>query len=206
MVFPTISIIPPRDKIYLRLGYRRGTTQLTTQQEKLTDSFISEAASFITLKGAALRIPIAERKDSVILLAAEDICLKSARLASFLHNCTEALLLGATAGHDIIAATKKNMAGNAVAKAAVFDATASEMTDSALGWLMDYYRRLLLRERKNLLTRRYSAGYGDFHLENQRYFHTLLNLGAIDVQISPANVLLPEKSVTAITGIRDLEE
>lgn len=203
-MFPTISIIPPKNKIYRRLGYRREITRLTPHQEKLTDSFINEAASFITLKGAALRIPIVERESNVILLAG-DICLKSAHLASFLHDCTEALLVGATAGHDIVAATRENMKKNAVAKAAVFDATASEMTDSALGWLMDYYRRSLLRERKNILTKRYSAGYGDFALENQRYFHALLNLEAIDVRITADNILLPEKSVTAITGIRDLE-
>ena len=206
MVFPAISIIPPRNKIYQRLGYRREITQLTSHQEKLTDSFISEAASFIALKGAALRIPIVERDSNVILLAAEEICLKSAHLASFLRNCTEALLVGATAGRDIVAATRENLENSAVVKAAVFDATASEMADGALGWLMDYYRRSLLRERKILLTKRYSAGYGDFALENQRYFHTLLDLGAIDVQITTDNILLPEKSVTAITGIRNIEE
>jgi len=205
MVFPAISIIPPKNKIYQRLGYRRDITQLTPQQEKLTDSFITEATSFIALKGVVLRIPIVERKDNMILLAG-NIGLQSAHLASFLRNCTEALLMGATAGHDIVAAIRENIENNAVAKAAVFDATASEMTDSVLEWLMNYYRPSLLRERKNLLTRRYSAGYGDFTLENQRHFYAILDLGAIDVQITADNMLLPEKSVTAITGIMDLEE
>jgi len=205
MVFQTIKIVPPRKEIYQRLGCRREITQLTPQQEKLTDTSIEEAASFITLKGAALRIPILERKDDMILLGG-DIRLQSANLAFILRDCTEALLMGATAGHAIIAATQENLKNNAVAKAAVFDATASEMTDGALEWLMDYYRRSLLRERKNLLTKRYSAGYGDFSLENQRLFYTLLNLEAIDIRITADNILIPEKSVTAITGIRDIDD
>ncbi|MDR2861672.1 MAG: hypothetical protein LBV07_03885 [Syntrophobacterales bacterium] len=204
MVFSTISIVPPRDKIYQRLGCRREITQLTGRQEKLTDSFIDEAASFIALKGAALRIPIAEHKDGVVLLAAEEIYLKSAHLAAFLCGCTEVLLMGATAGHSIAVATQDSMEKGAAARAAVFDAAASEMTDGALEWLMNYHRRSLLREGKNLLTKRYSAGYGDFALENQRHFYKLLDLGAIDVQITADHILLPEKSVTAITGIRKL--
>ena len=88
-----------------------------------------------------------------------------------------------------------------LAAAVVYDATASEMTDAALDWLMDYLNQQLRREGKTLLPRRFSAGYADFNLENQRAIYETLQMVKMGVQITPSFILLPEKSVTAISGI-----
>ena len=84
----------------------------------------------------------------------------------------------------------------------VLDAAASEITDAALDWIAGYFDQILRRERKRLLHARYSAGYGDLLLENQRTMHRLLTLEKIGVTITESCILIPEKSVTAITGIR----
>lgn len=201
MVFHTIRIAPPRQKIYQRLGYHRQVTQITPQQQTLTDRYIDDALSLIHLQGAVRRIPIIDRQSDVIVLE-DGIRLESEKLVAFLHNCDEALVMGATAGEEIMAAIHHDLATEAVTRAVVFDATASEMADGTLDWLMDYTRQALMREGKVLLPRRYSAGYGDFALENQQLFQALLNLGEIGVRITEQSILVPEKSVTAITGIR----
>ena len=54
---------------------------------------------------------------------------------------------------------------------------------------------------KTLLPRRFSAGYADFNLENQKALYERLQMGKIGVTITPSFILLPEKSVTAISGI-----
>ncbi len=51
------------------------------------------------------------------------------------------------------------------------------------------------------MSRRFSAGYADFNLENQRAIYDILQMGKIDVTITSSFILLPEKSVTAISGI-----
>lgn len=201
MVFHTIRIAPPIQKIYQRLGYRRDITQITPQQEQLIDRYIDEALVLIHLQGALLRLPICDRGDGFMILG-ENIRLTSENLASFLRDCDEALVMGATAGETIMAAIHSDVATDYVTRAVVFDATASEMADGALDWLMDYTRRELIREGKMLLDRRYSAGYGDLILENQQFFYAVLNMREIGVQITPESLLLPEKSVTAITGIQ----
>ena len=103
---------------------------------------------------------------------------------------------------SVMAAIRSDMATDHITRAVVFDATAGEMADGALDWLMDYTRREIVREGKVLLERRYSAGYGDLALENQQAFYAVLNMFEIGVQITPECLLIPEKSVTAITGIR----
>jgi len=75
------------------------------------------------------------------------------------------------------------------------------MVDAALDWIMDYLNRQMLREGKRLLPRRFSAGYADFKLENQKKIYEKLQMDKLGVAINSGFILLPEKSVTAISGI-----
>ena len=109
--------------------------------------------------------------------------------------------MGATAGSAIIEAIADKTKNDNLSAAVVYDATASEMTDAALDWLMAYFNSQLRREGKKLLPRRFSAGYTDFQLENQKNIHHLLEMQKIGVAISSNFILRPEKTVTAITGI-----
>jgi hypothetical protein len=198
--FDRISLEPPYSQIYKRLGFRKKTTELTAQQKKKTDLFIEEALSLITLKGCTLKIPININTGEEITLA-NNLAFPSTKLAAFLHNCSQAILLGATAGSPIMDAIKEKMGTDNLSAAVVFDATASEMADAALDWIMDYTNQQLRREGKKLLPSRFSAGYSDFRLENQKAIYEELQMEKIGVKINRNFILIPEKSVTAITGI-----
>jgi hypothetical protein len=199
-IYERISIDPPYKKIYHRLGFKKQTTKLTAQQQKETDIFIEDALSLITLKGCTRRIVIDKNDGSKVVISG-DLVFRSKQLARFLCDCREALLMGATAGSVIMEAIADQTRKDNLFAAVVYDATASEMTDAALIWLMDYFNNQLRREGKKLLPRRFSAGYADFKLENQKNIHQQLEMQKIGVAINSNFILLPEKSVTAITGI-----
>jgi hypothetical protein len=91
--------------------------------------------------------------------------------------------------------------GENLTRAVILDAVASEMTDSGLDWIMDYMNQVLMRKARRLTKARFSAGYGDFSLENQKVIHELLRLDKIGVFITDSCILMPEKSVTAVAGI-----
>ena len=80
------------------------------------------------------------------------------------------------------------------------------MTDSGLDWIMDYMNQDLMRKARRITKARFSAGYGDFSLENQKAIHALLQLNKIGVFISDRCILMPEKSVTAVAGIVALKQ
>jgi hypothetical protein len=200
--FETIRIDLPRKSIYRRLGYRRDATQISPRQTTEIENYMEEARSLISLKGTVLRLPICEISPTRVVLGRE-VVFESRHLARFLDRCREVALLGATAGSAIMAAIADDAAGSNVTKAVVMDATASEMTDAALDWLMSYLRQSLRRENKMPLPRRYSAGYGDFALENQKTIYRLLQLDRFGVALTESCLLIPEKSVTALTGILD---
>jgi hypothetical protein len=195
-----ISIDPPREKIFQRLGYKKRTTEISTIQQKETDLFIKEAFSLISLKGMLLRLTINLNDGEKIILAG-DLTFHSKKLSVFLRDCKEIVLMGATAGNTIMEAIKEKTRQDDLAAAVVFDATASETTDAALAWIMNYFNQILRRESKTLLPRRFSAGYADFNLENQRTIYEILQMVKIGVTINSNFILLPEKSVTAISGI-----
>jgi hypothetical protein len=195
-----ISIDPPREKIFQRLGYKKRTTEITASQQKETDHFINEASSLISLKGMFLRLTINSNDGEKIILS-DGLIFNSKKLSTFLRDCREAVLMGATAGSVVMDAIRKKTSQDDLAAAVVYDATASEMADSALDWIMDYLNQQIRREGKTLLPRRFSAGYADFNLENQNAIYEMLQMGKIGVAITSEFILLPEKSVTAISGI-----
>jgi len=198
--FETIRIDLPREDIYRRLGYRRDATQISPPQTAEIENYMEEARSLISLKGTVLRLPIREISPARVVLG-DEVVFESRHLARFLDRCREVALMGATAGPAIMAAISEDAAGRNVTRAVVMDATASEMTDAALDWIMSYLRGSLRRENRTLRTRRYSAGYGDFLLENQRTIFHLLQLDRFGVTLTESCLLIPEKSVTALTGI-----
>jgi hypothetical protein len=198
--FEKIVIDPPRAKIYRRLGFKKRTTQIPVNQRKETDGFIDEAVSIISLQGSLLRTPI-DKNDGKKIFLAGNLIFDSKKLSSFLSNCKEAALMGATAGISIMEAIKEKTNQDNLAVAVVYDATASEIVDAGLDWIMDYLNQQVRRERKTLLPRRFSAGYADFDLKNQKIIYQKLQMEKIGVTITDEFILLPEKSVTAVSGI-----
>lgn len=198
--FDKIPVAPPREKIYQRLGFKKQTTALSPEQQKATDRFIREASALITLGGTLLRLAIQQNDGKDIHLSG-NLTFTSEKLSFFLRDCHEAVLMGSTAGHAIMEAIQEKTLQNNLAVAVVYDATASEMTDAALDWAMNYFNQILRREGKTLLPRRFSAGYADFALENQKRIYEKLQLHKLGVEINSSFILLPEKSVTAISGI-----
>lgn len=201
LFFESIPIPIPGKEIYRRLGFITGVTEISPSQKEETERYIQDALSLIHLRGASVRMPIQEINGAQIILT-DDALFESRQLAKFLENCREIILMGATAGSDIMKAIEEDASGRNVTRGIVFDATASEMVDSSLDWMMGYFNRMLVRENRRLLKKRYSAGYGDLLLDAQKTIYRLLQLDKIGIRITESCILIPEKSVTAITGIR----
>lgn len=200
LFFESIPVTLPRPAIYRRLGYRREATRISSGQRQEVEGYIADALPLIQLQGSALRLPI-EFEGSAEIRLPEGNAFASRKLARFLKGAREIVLMGATAGTAIMEAIQADMGGGNATRGVVLDATASEVVDASLDWIMGYFRQSLRREGLTLLNSRFSAGYGDFDLENQRLMHGLLQMDRLKVGITESCLLVPEKSVTAVTGI-----
>lgn len=199
-ILEKIILDPPKTAIYSRLGYSKKKTTLSSSRQLQTDRHIQEAVSLISLQGSFLTLPIHDNDGRTIQLAG-GLSFESAKLARFLGDCREAALMGATAGSSIMQAIREKTVEDNMAAVVVYDATASEMADAALDWITAYMNRQLRREGKQILPRRFSAGYADFALQNQKEIHKILQLEKLGVSLTPSFLMTPEKSVTAISGI-----
>jgi hypothetical protein len=197
--FQVIRISVPTKAIYARLGFRTGMTMITPQEQERMEFYVQEASDIIELKGAIRTFPIKQMNEIAVVL--DEYTLESRSLARMLFGCSHILLMGATAGPRIMDAISEATASDDLTRAVVLDAAASEMTDSALNWIMSYTDQELRRNSWKLTKKRFSAGYGDFSIENQLTIFDLLRLDVIGVSITDTCVLIPEKSVTAIAGI-----
>jgi hypothetical protein len=198
--FESISIPAPFEKIYKRLGYHRNITQVKATEKKEIENYIEEAVSLLQLQGAVRRCLIKEATPEKTILAG-NIAFHSKKLSAFLEGSREILLMAATSGKGIVRAIKKDSEGENMTRGIVFDAAASEMVDGSLDWIMKYYSQELRRENKSLSEKRFSAGYGDFLIENQKTIYSCLKLSHLGITLSEAFILTPEKSVTAVAGI-----
>ncbi|NPU83423.1 MAG: methionine synthase [Syntrophaceae bacterium] len=199
-VFDAIPLRTPVREIYRRLGWRSGRTELPDDRRQEVDRQIREAESLIRLRGAARRIPLLRLESGRTVLAGGE-ALESTKLSRLLTGCPEILLMAATAGGDIVAEASRDTATGSATRGVVLDAAASEITDAALDWIAAWFNGTLLREGRRLLKRRYSPGYGDLALESQRILFDLLELDRIGISLTDHSLLVPEKSVIALTGI-----
>lgn len=199
-VFSGITIVPPYQKIYRRLGYNPDITRVSGARKKETDQYIEEALSFLDLKGTSVILPIKENNGFQITLVS-GIVFKSKNVAALVRDCQEMLVFAATAGEGIVAAIQENVAGKNITKSVVFDAVASEMVDGALAWIVEFLKQDLRRQNKVLIAKRFSAGYGDFSLKNQEIIYKILKLNTLGIRINEQCLLIPEKSVTAVSGV-----
>ena len=126
------------------------------------------------------------------------LLLQGADIALHLTGCKEAVLLGATLSASVDALIRrasvsdmtKAIMYNGIANAAIEHVCNELEAEIKAKYVYPYY------------TERFSAGYGDFPLTQQGELVGLLDAPRkIGLTVTPSQMLLPMKSVTAIMGM-----
>ena len=121
---------------------------------------------------------------------------RSKTLANHLNDSKKCAIMAATLGHEVDRILKRLQYSD-MAEALAADEFANrlieEICDSAEKEIIEEARKQGL-----YTTTRYSPGYGDFSLENQSAILRLA--GMREITVTENNLLLPQKSVTAVIG------
>ena len=119
-------------------------------------------------------------------------------LAAHLKGCEEALLLGATLGSRVDAAIRRLALGS-VAEGAAAQAVAAALIESYCDEVQERFDTGGLAQRP-----RFSPGYGDWDLAEQRLLFPVLNCAKlIGLTLTEGCMMAPSKSVTAIIGLSE---
>ena len=119
-------------------------------------------------------------------------------LAAHLKGCEEALLLGATLGSRVDAAIRRLALGS-VAEGAAAQAVAAALIESYCDEVQAKFDTGGLAQRP-----RFSPGYGDWDLAEQRLLFPVLNCAKlIGLTLTEGCMMAPSKSVTAVIGLSE---
>ena len=139
-----------------------------------------------TLEGSAL-------KEAALTLEGEDAARR-------LSGCHGAIVVAATVGVETERLVMRAQLASP-ADALIMDACASAATEN----ICDNFEADLRRELEaggEYLTARFSPGYGDFPISQQREILAAVNAGrAAGITLTETNIMIPRKSVSAIMGI-----
>lgn len=175
------------------LGYRGQELpeEVSAQIEKCTDEVIAASTPRLVWK----ELPV---NDGVI----EGAELHGEDIAAVLSGCDRAVLMAVTLG----AGVERLMMRRSVTDRAdpvIMDVCASAVVENICGNFSDELARSAA-EKGLYTTDRYSPGYGDMPLSDQRIFFAVLDITRrIGVSLTDTLLMVPRKSVTAVIGIAD---
>ncbi|MDR1893106.1 MAG: hypothetical protein LBQ61_00225 [Spirochaetales bacterium] len=190
----------PFKETLIRLGYVKQKSLLSAGEEEALRAEAEAAVDCLDLKGAILRLPFSLSGPATV--EAGGCRWQSRDLARSLAGCRELCLMAATGGAGFSEQLDRLLAAGEMKKAVIWNAAASEAVDAALDRFTLLINRELVKEGKRTAPHRFSPGFGDLDLWVQKDLVRLLNLETLGVRLNDSCILTPEKSVTAIIGIR----
>ena len=117
-----------------------------------------------------------------------------------LRDCDEVVLLAATLGTEAESLIRRAAARN-MGEAVILDATGSAAIERVCD---NFCADLAASVAPRFLTDRFSPGYGDMPLTDQKPFFRVLDVSRrIGVSLSASGLMIPQKSVTALIGVAD---
>lgn len=133
------------------------------------------------------------------VLELSDIELKGTSIKRHLEDCEKVIVMAVTlgAGVDILL---RRVQITDMALAVIIDSGASILTEQ----YCDAFQNDIASDIKLHMTPRFSPGYGDYPVEEQKKIVKLLETSKlIGLNLTSTNIMIPRKSVTAIIGLAD---
>lgn len=195
-----IRIETPSKKAMSRLGYSKTKTILDEKTKILIDKVFSKTVSLCVCRGVYRFLKIIGKTDTEIVLQ-DGLTLKSRDIAKLFSNSDYLVFMASTVGSDVTEKISSLIKNEEASEAVIMDAAASQIADLALTQVNNFLKKTVISSGYALSKRRFSPGYGDFSLENQKYIFETLQLEKLGLELTQSFQLIPEKSVTAIAGV-----
>lgn len=186
------------EQVLVRMGANKFKTRIDEKTESAIKETLDNAQKLLQPRYALAYA------DKVILdgkINADGLIIESADIMKLLNNSSKLCGFVATIGNALdqkIELLQKN------------DKTAAFIYDAAGSVAIEQLVTAVNDEIKNsnpnfILTRRFSVGYGDWKIENQKAFLRWLGAEKIGITLSETFQMSPRKSVSAIVGLIPLK-
>ncbi|OGS25259.1 MAG: hypothetical protein A2314_09635 [Elusimicrobia bacterium RIFOXYB2_FULL_50_12] len=190
----------PYEKVLARLGFARGKTKVDERTHELIAKEIDIARALARPRQAMASSKISRTAPAIIKLQ-PGLVIQSHDVFALLAECDEACGFAVTIGPQLEEKRARYISEKENTRALILDAIGSVLAEE----LAEHAHNLIECEARGKgysVTRRFSPGYGDWHLPQQKDFLAWLAAGDIGIRLTDSFQMLPEKSVTALVGIK----
>lgn len=197
-VIQPLTVKVSRRSLLKALGYRE-KMELTLNVEEIIKEVLAEGEDFLHPRGIFSLFPVEKVNDSEIILPG-GVKLQTPRIARTLFQAEILAVLLITIGPELERESDRLSEAGHLAKALILDTYGSESAEAAVGDLNLRIDRLA-QEEKRRTSFRFSPGYCDWDIQDQKKIFSLIPGGKIGVKLSPSLMMIPKKSVSAVVGI-----
>lgn len=193
------SIVIPYGKVLAGLKFNKSLTNLDAKTEGLIKNALEKSYDFIEPQGNYTDFLVTEISEKKVFLEGFPEPIVSSSIAELLKKSGKATLFVVTIGGQLLKEVEKLSLSGKMAEAVIFDVIGSVAVEEIAESL-----NALIQVKASLegyrLTRRFSPGYGDFELKEQKNILKVLKADRLGISLTESLLMLPEKSVTAIMG------
>ena len=128
------------------------------------------------------------------------LSLRSRELSKSMENCEAIVCFIATVGNKVESQIKRLMEENRLSEAYILDAMGSVAVENMVE---KFHRRMMTKyeiEGKGV-TLRFSPGYCDWPLSDQKKLFSLFDLFHLKVKLTDSCLMLPRKSISGVFGV-----
>lgn len=193
-------------KIYQLLGYN-GNPGLSRKIENRVMENIYLSHEILRPEALYMERDIKKIGHDTLILN-DNITFKSSRLIHAVKKCQKVIVFLVTIGKMLDQKIKTLMNQKRLTEAYLLDSIGSVAVEEAVADLQGIIDEDLQSHHKKT-SLRFSPGYCDWKLEEQKKIFYILDTALIDVELSPSCLMSPRKSISGIFGIgneRDMKD
>lgn len=199
---PLVKDVPvkiPREDVLRLLKHTKTAAIIDEKTSNLINKLIEQGKNLCEPKAVYADYPVKTVGEHFVVLEGSGFDILGKSSAHHLWNAKKVTLFAVTIGPKLekqIAEFTKNAN---IASAAILDAVGSSAVESCANYLSDM---IDTNAKKNgyKTIRRFSPGYGDWELREQRGLLSQLNALQIGIALTDSFLMQPEKSVSGVIG------
>ncbi len=195
-----IEPIIEKKYFYSLIGYKKGSTKLSKKEKIICEEVFELGKRIMEPRGIYIIREIKRISPSGVELKQTELLLEGNSMKSLLKNSFAVILFVVTIGKRIDDKIKSFINEGDNSKAIILDAFGSSAVEGTADSLNNKFE-IMARQNRYQLTRRFSPGYGDLPLNFQKKLMKELDFKRIGIELTPQNLMIPQKSITAVIGI-----
>lgn len=200
MVYIDISDIKiPYNDFLIRAGYKKTAAAPDKNAEILITETLETARRLIKPKTAVIFSNIKIKDDTIVF--DDGFKINSSFVTKLFKECFKAYAVAVTIGKDLEKKRDELIIKKETLRAFFLDAAGSVAAEEIIKTV---YSQIGVFEEKqnNLITKRFSPGYGDWQASSQKLFLERIGAEKIGISLTSTYLMIPEKSVSAIIGVK----